>query len=299
MAWLTVKLVDEADLVETVARDGSVSASTSRTFYCESDVAVSSDELLGATLLGVTVPVRLESFSVGRPNCRVRKRTAQKATSHRGLVICDYEDSTDGSTLSQLPSRAARISSRPESFTEGYAIDAENTKVVNTAGEVFDQLPERQAAIKGYVIKKYVSATVKGQIKAAWNTNNNAGITIDGDTWAADEGWLADYSFDPVDGSTLWDATVVIKCKTGGWKDTPLNVGFREIKVNQFDGIAKAHVIKKEWDEDEGRNVACAKPWPLDAAGKAKSAVAGSAPLADSLVFYPYKQNAWTGVPLS
>ena len=290
MAWLTVKLIDEADLVETVAKDGSVSANTSRTFYCESDVAVSSDELLGATLLGVTVPVRLESFSVGRPNCRVRKRTAKKETSHRGLVVCDYEDSTDGSTLSQLPSRAARISSRPESFTEGYAIDAENTKVVNTAEEVFDQLPERQAAIKAYVIKKYVTAVVKGQIKAAWNTNNIAGITIDGDTWAADEAWLADYSFEPVDGSSLWDATIVIKCKADGWKDEPLNIGFREksgrdIKINSAGALAFADSTAES----------PAKPWPLSATGTAKPSPA----VADSLVFYPYKQNAWTGVPLS
>lgn len=211
-------------------------------------------------------------------------------------VTIEYEDPTDGGTAETLAGKPARISSRPESFTEGYAIDADGSLVVNSAQKPFQQPPERQAAVKCYVVKKYVGSSTKAAIKAAWNTNNNASFTIDGDTWEADEGWLADYSFEPVDGSTLWDATVTIKCKRGGWVDRPLNVSFQA--ADGGDIIIKRGVgpVAAPPSPLPDEMAPTAIPWPLDEYGAPKT---GAAPEPDSLLFYPYEQHAWTGVPLS
>lgn len=290
MAWVTVELVDETPLTETIDRAGSVRASVSARYLCVSDAAVNQADFLTASAGGVEVPGLLAAYDpTNRPHLRVRKRTVTQETSHKGFVEVEYEDPTDGSSSGDLPSKAARISTRAESYTEGYVVDAEGSPVVNTAGEMFDQAPERQAGIKVYVIRKYVNATTKALLKDAWNTNNSSPFTIDGDEWLEDEGWFADYTFEQVDGSSLWDATITIKCKTGGWVDTPLNVGYREasgrdIKVDT-DGTL---------DFEGGEPVA--KPWPLDESGEAKT---GAPPTADTLLFYPYERHAWTGVPLS
>jgi hypothetical protein len=288
MAWKDVQLIETGPLVETQAADGSIRASVPSVYYVEADAVITLDAALTASFGGVTIPAMAESYSVTRPNCRCRKRSVEFKTPYQATVKCEFEDPTNGASLVALPSQSARISSSPESFTEGYQVDAEGSKVVNAAGEVFDNPPQRQAGVKAYQIKKYVNATVKAQIAAAWNTNNNAEITIDGDTWAADEGWLYSYSFEPVDGSTLWDATIVIKCKVGGWKDQPLNVGFRD------NTGADIRIKKSVGPDPDGELVS--KPWPLDETGAAK---AGTNPTPDALVFYPYSQNAWAGVPLA
>lgn len=288
MAWTAVYINESDPFHETISRDGSVRATAGDTYYVESDTVITLDQALAASFDGVTIPAPLASYSTTRPNCRCRGRTVTGKTAYQFLVHCAFEDATDGGNSTSQLAKASRCSSRPESFTEGYVTDAEDTPVMNRAGEVFQQAPERQAAIKSYTVKKYVDATQKTAIKSAWNTNNSSSITIDGDTWAVDEGWLADYSFEPVDGSALWDATLLIKCKRGGWVDQPLNVGFRdadglEIKIDS-DGFP--NTVNGEYPS---------MPWPLDEDGMPKDPGA----IADALLFYPYGQSAWTGVPLS
>jgi len=123
--------------------------------------------------------------------------------------ICEFEDPTNGSATAALPAMGARVSTTTEAFAEGYQVDADGKKVVNAAGEPYDTAMERQAGVKVYTIRKYVTATVKAQIEAAWNTNNDAPKTIQGRTWAADELWLYSNSYEQVDGASVWDATDV------------------------------------------------------------------------------------------
>lgn len=292
MSWIDVRVIEDS-LSETRARDGTVSAQGEKVYYVEADDVIDLDEALSASAgdPAETVAALGEAFSATRPRCVCRSRKPERLTPCSANVRCGFEDPTDGDTDENLVDKDARITERSESFTEEYAIDAEGSNVVNTAGEVFGKLPQRQAGIAAYVVRKYVSSTTKAAIAAAWNTNNSASVTIKGVAWAADELWLSDCSFDEIEGSTLFDATYTIKAKRGGWSDRVLNVGYRnvdgkDIKINSAG----------ELDVISGDPVAT--PWPLDEDGWAKVPL-GALLAADELVFYPYEQAAWTGVPVA
>lgn len=294
MAWLDVHIVEDGELQETWERDGTVRASVPVVYYVEADAPVTLDAMLLASFDDVTIPALRSSFSLTRPNCRCRSRKVERISPTQGQVTCEYSDPTDGSATATLAAKPARISRGTESHAEGYHVDAEGNKVVNAAGEAFDQLPERQAGVRVYTLKKFVTTAVCDAIDAAWNTNNNAAKTIQGRTWQADELWLYDCSFESVDDSGLWDATVVIKAKVGGWKDIIPNIGYREkngrrIKLRDTGaGVVLDYVNGEEPD----------KPWPLQANGEAF----GPSEAATSIIpleFWPYTRHAWTDVPLT
>ena len=294
MAWTDVHIIHLEPLVETLYRDGSVRASAGWTFYAEADAPFTLDTAMTATFGGVGVTALGASYSATRPNCTCRKRSAEFVSPTQAKVVCSFEDPTDGSSSSVLQTKAARITNTDEAVIEAYQEDSDGFKVVNKAGGLFDNAPQRQTGVTVYTIKKYVTSTVKAQIKAAWNTNNNSEKVIDSDTWAADELWLFSRSFEPVAGSSLWNATLIIKGKPGGWVDRPLNVGYRD----RDDWV----IMKEKQPVDSAapngpfKYVACSKPWPLDGLGDAK---AGPKPSVDALAFYPYKRNSWTGVPIA
>ena len=287
MAWTDVHIIEDS-----FSESDTGAASAKRIFYCEADVAASCDAALSATAGGTAVAVRGEVYSITRARCLCGERAVERLSPTQFKVDCSFADPTNGDTPANLLLTGAKISTSAEGFTEGYVIDAEGGKVINTAGEPFDTPPDRQAAIAVYTITKYVTSAVKTQIKAAMLTTNNSGKTIDGDTWAADELFLSEVGFTPAGTGTedLIQATITIKGKAGGWKDAALNVGYREVVGG------KATVIKKEWDSDKNAYVACSKPWPLNADATAK---VGANPTPDTIVFWPYERSAWTGVPLS
>ena len=72
--------------------------------------------------------------------------------------------------------------------------------VVNAAGVPFDKGPERAEAVKVYTLRKYVNGTTKTAIEAAVNTTNSGALTINGKSHAVDTLWLADASYESVEG---------------------------------------------------------------------------------------------------
>lgn len=292
MGWVDVHVLVRPPLTETMnPKTLAVKATGSVVYYCESDTVTTLDEALLAATTGtraMSVPTLNSSYSAGRPYCRCVKREVEWISPTIKHVTCDYEDPTDGSSATNLLAQPAKIGEGHESCQKAYQVDAEGTKVVNTADAPFTNPPERQEGVKVYTIEKFVNAATKAAIDAAYNTNNNAAVIIKGRTWAADELWMADCSYQDVDGSTLQKATYVIKGKKGGWMDVGLNVGFRcaggmEIRVASDGSV------------DYVNGELPSEPWPLTEDGYAK--VAGSP--ADALLFWPYSRSSWASVPVS
>ena len=305
MTWLDVHVISEGPMVQsTNLRTGAVTAAVPVEYYIEADAYFTLDQALSATAGGVGIPSDGSSYSTSRPYCRCAKRTVKRLSPVQGTVTCEFEDLTDGASSIALVAQPARITDSCEIYTQAYVKDAQGNKVVNKAGDPFENPPQRQVAVTVYNIKKYVNATTRAAIDTAWNTNNNAAITIYGTNWAVDEGWIAERSFAPVDGSgSILEATIVVKCKRGGWKDICLNVGYRDITGT---------LIKREIDPQTHQTLPCSKPWPLDSSGYAKGSVEyiNTANKAlgykitgdiepEELELWPYDRAAWTGVPLS
>ena len=286
MAWIEVGIVEDSFSEELFA-DGTVRAKASRTFYVEADTPIELDQALSATVAGGgTVAARGSQYSASRPMCTCRRRTPQRKSPYQAYVLCEYEDPTDGRPEAELLSAGARISSNNESEMVPYAVDAEGNTVANKAGDPFDEPPQRQESNTVYTIRKFVDQAKIDQIDLCLNTNNINPVTIRSRTWQTDEAWLFDANYEPVQGATSkWEATITIKCKLGGWKDEPVNAGYRAL----VDGVAKEIRVRDE----EGRFVRPSKPWPLTESGE-KGTLGGI----NTLEFWPYKQSAWVGVPL-
>jgi hypothetical protein len=289
MAWVEVCIIED-----TLTEDKDGRAKAKVVLYAEADDAfVESDAALAADDGTQAVPARRESYSAGRPRCRVIEREVtrvNKACPNQFVITVSYEDPTDGSDTATLLSLPADIKQSYEQLLEPYTLDAEGTPCTNTAGQPFDQFPERPSKVKVYQIKKYVTATGKSNIEAAANTNNASAKSIDGTSHPTDTLVLCDPTFDEVEdedgvGTGVYEANYTIKHNPNKWIDEPLNVGYQELVGGDVEDILG------------GDNKPVQRPWPLETDGSAKATNTPSD--FDTLTLYPFPQHAWTGVPLS
>lgn len=288
MAWVEVALVEDTF---DEAKDGSASAT--RIYYAESDTPVANDAALSASHGDVAVPDAATAYSESRPRCVVTSRKVKRVNRNspfQFLITVTNEDPTDGSLdTTGLLNKPARISTSDEHAEEPYYTDAEDNPVRNTAGEPYSTYPTRDSGVTVYTIKKYVNATTKAAIRAARKTNNAGAVTIDGTSHDEDTLLLFEAGFEPVDGATgVYDATIIIKHNPDGWIDEIPNVGFSQL----VDGKRK-DITQIDADDND---VPVSRPWPLNSDGSKKAWPDADI---DLLVFYPYEQSAWTGVPLS
>jgi hypothetical protein len=290
MAWSKVSLIED-ELSEQP--DGRAAAR--RRFYAANTAVVTCDAALAASHGGTAVPARGASYSGSRPTLVCQSRRVERITGTQFYIEATFEDRTDGATEENLLLQAARVSVSYEGYLEDYSVDAEGEAVRNRAGEPFETLPQRAAGIKVYSIRKFVDATGKAAIEASRNTTNDASQSIDGQSHAIDTLWLSDCTFALVEGheGPVYEAVLTVKYKPEGWTDTVLNVGYTEL-VNDGGTMIRQRI--KEWDEEEQREVPVSKPWPLSETGA--KLPDGDDELVE-LVYYPYPQDAWTGVPLT
>jgi hypothetical protein len=301
MAWIDVHIMQD-----TITEDKNGRAKAKVVLYAEADDAfVECDAALSADDGTQAVPARRESYSAGRPRCRVIERLVERVNDrcpNQFIITVNYEDPTDGSDSATLLSLPADIKITGERLMEQYTKDAEGTPVLNSALDPFDQNPERQTNVRVYEFRKYVGASTLAALQAAENTNNAAAKTIKGRSYPTDTLWLTDVEADEIEDEDgvptgVYDTHWAVKYNPNKWKDAPVDAGFRQ-------RISGKPVAIKEYDAEEGKWIPVAKQYPLDGSGLA---LGGGPPTpagftADDLVyleFWPYPQNAWAGVPLS
>jgi hypothetical protein len=290
MAWTKVKIT--LDRFGEIDANGTAQAK--RDYFCEADAPFALDAALSASAGGVTVAARSEAFSGSRPRCKATKRDVERHTPTQATVHVDYSDPTGGESGTDLLALPAKFKETYEQELEEYLWDYDTTPkaVVNAAGEPFDKQPERLKHVKVYTITKYVNGTTKAAIEAAIETNNSGTITLRGINYTVDLLLLANADFEDVE-SNVYHATYVIKYKKGKWKDVGLNMGYSELLSGFPDGGQRRRI--KEQD-NAGNDVDVTKPWPLNSDGTAKT---NGNDLPEELIFWPYPQAAWTGVPLT
>jgi hypothetical protein len=282
MDWVDVGVTKE-DFEDT--SDGG--AIGTRVFYCEADEYVASDLVLAASFNGVAIPEKFAAFSEGRPRCRCSRRKVDRISANQFTVTVTYEDPTDGSTPENLLAKPAEIEESTESVFEPYQIDVEDKRVVNTAGVLFDPLPERQVPMRVFTIVKYVNPVTAAAIRNAWNMINSSAKTINSVSCEAKTAWLFDYRLPLVD-TDVYRASIAIRYKPTGWTDKIENKGFQELVSGKLRNIT----VK----DDRNVQFVPSEPMYLDVNGVSVNPAPAS-PLI--LEFHPYLASAWSGVPLT
>jgi hypothetical protein len=288
MAIIRVTLVK--DSIRDSLRQGSVRGVGVKVYEVESDTPITADEAIVANDGTTAVDGYGAAFSASRPNCKLTDREmTERRSAYQCQVTVTFEDPTDGSSLASLLAKPARIRELDESWMEEYTKDHDDPPklVRNVVGEPYDRGPERLEGIVVYEVKKFVNAATRAQIRAARRTNNDAAKTINGVVHSIDELVLWSATFEPVD--TIYDATMLIKYKVGGWKDETPQYGFRYWESSAPGGKKFAAIL-----DAFGERVSVA--WPLSADGTKKSN-ADDDPAIET--YWPYPQHDWAGVPLS
>lgn len=259
-----------------------------KVFQCKSDVPTTCAEALVADDGTNHIPAYDESFSPERANALPTSRQAKHInnSSRHFEVTVNFADPTGGQPEEDLLALPAKISSTGINGTEEYTTDAEDTPVRNSAGEPFDQFPQRLTSGRVYTIEKYVNASTKADIQASEHTNNSGAMTIDGFVHDENTLLLNNASFETF--GSVYKATITITYNPREWTDKPLNVGFSELDAGE-----RRDITQKDADDND---VPVTKPWPLNPDG---TKMASPTDVPDELTFYPYPLNNWVGVPLS
>ncbi len=93
---------------------------------------------------------------------------------------------------------------------------------------------------------------------------------------------------------------MIVQYKPERWKDVGANYGYSELVALSptSPNLKERRTILEQQKDPEGNVtwIPVAKPWPLNSNGT-KMPNANDVP--PNLVFWPYRQSAWQGVPLT
>lgn len=200
------------------------------------------------------------------------------------VVTVNYDDEPDEFTRSPL-SRDPIIRWGFIEGTETYFIDTEDAKVINKAGDPFENLPERENVMLTveYIVNLSAFDPVTSYLYA--NAVNLGSFSIDGVIIPAGKAKMSAPKAEPkkMHGVEYYEITYKMKFNEDGWKFEPLNEGFNEIANGELVPIV----------DFSGKQVT--KPRPLDENGAAKDV----GEEADALEFKPYRELSFSGFGFS
>lgn len=217
------------------------------------------------------------------------KRIKESHWKHFTYIV-NYSSQRDRVVASGSPlARPPRVRWTTSLASEAYFVDQDNWQVVNSAGQPFDEMPERDRITSGVTITVNQSRIDVDQMYEFSNTVNLRAFTIsDGtSTWIipkllAKIGAISASELKIESDIKYYEVTYPISIRKEGWLDVFLDQGYYEIVNGELQEIrAKGQRPIK-------------KPAPLNGSGHALSA--GSAPA--ELVFRPYRRKDHQILPL-
>lgn len=167
-------------------------------------------------------------------------------------------------------------------------------QVTNSAGEAFEQFLQRENGMLTITMTRNEATNNAAANDAYSHTINQGAVSLDGTSFGVGILKLSPIgavkSFKTLrDGTALtyYAKTYVFKCKTAGWDDKPLDVGFNSLVGNT---TTNTQSLRRIIDAN-GNPVT--KPWPLDGSGNKKPNATDTPFVLD---FKPYKTADWTAL---
>lgn len=165
--------------------------------------------------------------------------------------------------------------------TETYFVDTEDKRVVNAAGDTFDQIPEREAATLFVQIVRNESSYDPTLAMQYANAVNASGFVVDGKSIPAGAAKMSPITGEPkTEGEyEYFEVTYTIKFREEGWKQYFENAGY-----NALNDEGKLYRIR----DQKGQEIV--KPRALNSDGTAKDE--GAEP-DEPLEFTPYYERSF------
>ena len=295
MAWTKVK---EQGMLNRSVRGVGESTAT-RYYTATSDTATTTWAAEAASDGTTTIPVTgelLPGDALGR-QCKTVEARAENDSFNKVFTIqCDYSNALQTSPLDQ----PARISWDFDDATQKYFFDNDPSPpsggpgkpVVNSAGESFEDLLERETGSIRATVKKYIAANAydAGQAVAFKDSVCSDSFTIDNVNISAGQGKMKALTAGEVQTMMVNGVQVQYRERTmtlqfrNSWKDLVDDRGFNEADTNNSGKLKEIVKGTPPTKTD--------KPWPLDGNGGAKPNVTDTPA---QLTFYPYTPRSFSG----
>ncbi len=199
--------------------------------------------------------------------------------------------------------RPPDISYGGDTASETYFYDEspEHKPTVNSAGDAFEQLFERERTEITITIVANQQWFDVFEADALNNSTNAAPVMIDGvlfDTGTVKMGAITaakTIELFNTESVSYYRVTYPVKVRKDGWKDRPLDFGFNELRTitKSIEGVDTLVDVRQPIVDKTGQRVT--KPWPLDGDGTAKPSATDTPP---AIELQPYAAASWAEINL-
>ena len=194
--------------------------------------------------------------------CKSQKAGAFNEDQLTYEVTCEYSSKSEEEVEDPL-SRPNQYSYTSEQLTEPYFRDTDDLPVTNSAGEPYDELPQREVSRGTITITRNVASYSDVAAEGFRGLINSSDVTINGATYNARKLRITGYNAsgpNEENGVTFWTETITIAKNAAGWDHLLEDRGRNELDSGKLKPILDAH------------GEAVELPYPLDGAGAAKAA---------------------------
>ena len=252
-----------------------------------------------AALLATGIPAYGDSITVGSTTCYCKNKSVKAidGSAKEFIVSAVFESvsaENQGDEIEDPLDRPVEYSISAEEYSEPYYWDADGTFVATSAGEAFDQQPQRDQSRTVISITRNEPATGTGAFSpvaaaALSNTLNNASITICGVTYSARK-----LRMKPITATLMregvyqyWSVKYTIILPSSdivtAWDHEIADQGY----IANYSGTIV--------DILDPRGQRWPRPYPLDGSGAAKTAFTDDPAV---LTFHPYAAADWSTLGL-
>ena len=214
-----------------------------------------------------SIPAIGTRWEPGDP-CKVIGRQATKSDrdQHHYDVTVSYSSKAEDErqTVENPLARPTQYSYEDGEEAEPYFRDTDDLPVTNSAGDDFQDLPQR-AVSRGYVtVTRNVASYHDLTAESYRNTINSGAVTINGTTYAARTLRIAGYS---ASGPNIendiefWTETIRLAKNVEGWDDQYEDRGLNQLRNGKPEPILDA------------KHEPITLPYPLDGAGAARASI--------------------------
>ncbi|MEM8783893.1 MAG: hypothetical protein AAGE65_13695 [Planctomycetota bacterium] len=258
MSWREITI--EVDRIGT--REGTTRGT--RVYVVEGNSNLDPDEVranTSTTVNGITLPAMGDAYNTGSPAIVIGKEAELESPQCVKLTVSYSSKATDQATAIENPlARPTLYRYGGQPFTEPYFRDVDGEPNVNSAGEEFADLPQRQNATGVIEITDNVASFDNAANDSRRNTINGSTVAIGGQSYAEATVYVDQIEANGPfveNGVTYYTRSVRLLTREAGWDDV-----FEDRGLNELDG-GELVPIK----DQEGNQVQL--PYPLNGSGSA------------------------------
>lgn len=282
MSFTRVEIIGESFTQEKDVRTGK------RIWRCSAADTTESCESAMTASDGTTSVASIGDYWSGTTLAKCKSKSAERVngdSQDQFDVTCDFTTASDAQTIENPLARPVKFDYGGSGTLEPYFRDAAGDPVVTSAGNPFEQMPQRFQYDGTITITRNVAAYNDATAESYRNKVNSDTVTLNGTAYTAKQLLLVNWTAsgpNVENDITFWTETIEIAKRIAGWDQV-----YEDRDTQELDGAGGLKPIL------DATHQPVAAPWSLDGSGAAKASPT-DAPA--TLTFVPYAAVAFASL---